>query len=1040
MTGWRRPQELEERVARRLADFRAFAGRGTSDRRLRPVLLIAGMALLLGLLIAESRSSTLQSVVFSQWARMMRFQVADGPSPAVRFPEHGPFDERLGYTRLPDSIASLTDKRYIVERQVRVSGALQGFQRWGGFPPYQEKMSAGLTLAADDGRPYFKISQPENAYGSFNAVPDIIVKSLLFVENRELLNLHHPRRNPAVEWDRLGLALLKFGNRGVGGSSPGGSTVATQMEKLRHSPGGRTIDAGEKFRQMVSASLRAYRYGANTIGAREQVIVDALNLMPLAAFSDHGEVIGLGDGLKIWFGADFDEVSKLLRAPGRDGNDLPKSALALKQALSLIIAQRRPSYFLRQGRGELEALTDSYLRLMALSGVIDSRLSKEAIGTRLRFNDKPPALKGTPSAMTKAATAMRVELLHLLGRTTFYELDRLDLTAETTLDAKAQKRATAMLRSLAEPERVAALGLRGPRLLNSAEPAKIIYSFTLYERGANANHLRVQTDSLDEPLDINVGTKLELGSTAKVRTLITYLNIIADLHDSYRKLPPASLAAIKAKGDPLTAWVAGQLMENGDQDISALLHGAMNRDYSASPGERFFTAGGLHRFSNFDRRHGGYMSVADALRQSVNLVFIRIMRDIVDYQIARIPGTQGILDDPSHPRRQDYLRRFADMEGRQYLAGFYGQYRGLEPASILQHVAERAKFLRPRLAAAYRTVLPEVRYQKFAGLINRWANTAVPEEASMQRLYETYAPDRLSLADRSYVASIHPLELWLAGYLYEHPGARWSDMVAASADVRQLSYSWLFRPNRVAAQNKRIRILLEQQAFVPIHKDWQKLGYPFERLIPSYATAIGTSGDRPDALAELMGIIVSGGFRYPVVRIQRLRFAEGTPYETVLKAAPAEGKQVVRPEIATVVRQALIDVVEHGTARRANGTITAPDGSPIQIGGKTGTGDNRSRRFAPGRRLIESVARSRTATFAFFVGDRFFGTVTAHVDGPEAAEYNFTSALPTQLFKLLAPVMEPMIVAKPVTDRSSAVQQAHVDRIASMDPVRKDLR
>ena len=67
------------------------------------------------------------------------------------------------------------------------------------------------------------------------------------------------------------------------------------------------------------------------------------------------------------------------------------------------------------------------------------------------------------------------------------------------------------------------------------------------------------------------------------------------------------------------------------------------------------------------------------------------------------------------------------------------------------------------------------------------------------------------------------------------------------------------------------------EAFTEIHKHWKRLGYPFGALVPSYATAIGVSGDRPAALAELMGIIVNGGVRLPTSRIEELHFAAGTP-------------------------------------------------------------------------------------------------------------------------------------------------------------------
>jgi hypothetical protein len=85
----------------------------------------------------------------------------------------------------------------------------------------------------------------------------------------------------------------------------------------------------------------------------------------------------------------------------------------------------------------------------------------------------------------------------------------------------------------------------------------------------------------------------------------------------------------------------------------------------------------------------------------------------------------------------------------------------------------------------------------------------------------------------------------------------------------------------------------------------------------------------------------------------------------------------------------------------------------MMIGGKTGTGDNRHMRYGSGGRLVGSEARSRTATFAFFIGQRHFGTITAFVEGAEASQYRFTSALPAQLFTLLAPVIQQVIGDRP---------------------------
>ncbi|MGB9595539.1 MAG: SPOR domain-containing protein, partial [Candidatus Poribacteria bacterium] len=151
----------------------------------------------------------------------------------------------------------------------------------------------------------------------------------------------------------------------------------------------------------------------------------------------------------------------------------------------------------------------------------------------------------------------------------------------------------------------------------------------------------------------------------------------------------------------------------------------------------------------------------------------------------------------------------------------------------------------------------------------------------------------------------------------------------------------------------------------------------------------------------------------PTVKIEQLHFAEGTPYETVMKVKKDSGEQVIAPEIADVVKKALINVVQNGTAKRANKAFVNSKGIEIPIGGKTGTGDNRREIYGSRGRIIESKVMSRTATFVFLIGDRFFGTITAYVDGDEASQYKFTSTLPVQLLKVIAPKLMPLIDSKP---------------------------
>ncbi len=266
----------------------------------------------------------------------------------------------------------------------------------------------------------------------------------------------------------------------------------------------------------------------------------------------------------------------------------------------------------------------------------------------------------------------------------------------------------------------------------------------------------------------------------------------------------------------------------------------------------------------------------------------------------------------------------------------------------------------------------------------------------------------MSLRDRGYIAGVHPLELWLVRYLQDHPNATRAEAMSASAGVRQEVYRWLFDSRSPYQQNLRIRILLEQDAFDQILQDWRRQGYPFGRLVASDGTALGSSGDRPDALAELMGIIVDNGVRLPTVDLERLQFAAGTPYETDM-VAPLQPQRVLAPEVAQTVQRALSRVVAEGTAKAVSGVYRTPDAGLLPVGGKTGTGDNRYDRFGRGGRLISQKVVDRTATFVFFLGNRFFGTVTAYVPGAVAAEYHFTSALAVHLLRALQPQLEPLL-------------------------------
>jgi membrane peptidoglycan carboxypeptidase len=969
--------------------------------------LVGAAALAVQCALVEGETAFLEAHLLSALARSTTYRVEPGPSEAIAFPRAGPYDLRLGYARVPEFVERLRANGFRVEEQARLSPQALALARAGLRPPHREKAAAGLEILDRRGRALFAATYPAGTYSGFEAVPWPVVDALLFVENRELLAADRPSLNPAIEWDRFGRAVLHYARHelGLGGAVPGGSTLATQMEKYRHSPGGITGSPVEKLRQIASASLSAYRDGPGTLEARRAIVADYLNSIPLAAVAGEGEVIGLGSGLEAWYGADFEAVKAELRALGEDGSRPSEAqARAYRQVLSLLLAARRPTYYLIGDPAGLAARTDGYLRLLAASGRISPELRDRALAVRLEPpgagpRNRPPAQTGN-----RPYDPARTRLAALLG-VSAYELDRFDLVAQSSLDRHAQEAATRILRELRDPRRAAAAGLRAPRLLDRGDPSGVVYALTLYERTPGLDLLRVQADNLEQPLDVNEGTKLDLGSTAKLRTLATYLELVAELHERFSRRSREELRRIEVDpSDRLGRFVVDQLRAEPALGLPALLDEAMARRYSASPGERFFTGGGVHTFANFRREDNGrVMSVREAFRDSVNLVFVRLMRDIVHHHLFASPERARLLRDPDDPTRQELLRRFADREGRVFLQRFRRELERGGSKPLLDRVSEGVRLSPLRLAVLVRSLRPEASFEEFAAEMRARLRGSARSERKLRELYEAHAPGRFSLSDRGYLARVHPLELWLAAYLERHPQASQAEVEAASVQERIDVYRWLFSPRRRKAQDLRIRTLLEIEAFEAIHEQWRRLGYPFETLVPSYATAIGASADRPAALAELVGIIAGGGVRAPTARILELRFGEGTPYETSLVRPPGEGRRVLRPEVAEALRHALVETVERGTARRAFHALRAADGGFLEIGGKTGTGDHRLKRFAPGARLLEARPVNRTATFAFLIGDRYYGVVTAYVAGPRAARYRFTSALPVQIFKQVAP-------------------------------------
>ena len=158
-------------------------------------------------------------------------------------------------------------------------------------------------------------------------------------------------------------------------------------------------------------------------------------------------------------------------------------------------------------------LTDKYLRVLCEAGVIDAGLRDAALDAELTFRTEPPPITAISYVRQKATQDVRYKLVSLLKLPDLYSLDRLDLSAETSVDTAAQARITSVMQRLSDPAFLRQAGLIGHQLLGDGNPAKLAWSFVLYERGADRNHVRIHADST-EPVRPQFRCQVAAGLTA----------------------------------------------------------------------------------------------------------------------------------------------------------------------------------------------------------------------------------------------------------------------------------------------------------------------------------------------------------------------------------------------------------------------------------------------------------------------------------------------------------------------------------------------
>ena len=109
---------------------------------------------------------------------------------------------------MPFFIKALEADDFTVAAQMRASKTYDDFLKHGFYPIYRPKTVAGLKMYDRYGEPIYAASYPNHVFETFDQIPPLLVSTLLYIENRDLLKDGPVTRNPVIEWNRFVYAAL----------------------------------------------------------------------------------------------------------------------------------------------------------------------------------------------------------------------------------------------------------------------------------------------------------------------------------------------------------------------------------------------------------------------------------------------------------------------------------------------------------------------------------------------------------------------------------------------------------------------------------------------------------------------------------------------------------------------------------------------------------------------------------------------------------------------------------------------------------------
>lgn len=1135
---------------------------------------------ILAVVIFEERTSFFQSAVFynifkDSYYYISSGKIGEGDVPLQdivvdRSKVGGPYDVRSGYGDASRFIKDVggTGLFGLKERAVW-SPKYKKLYDEGLFLPYDYKESVGLIVKDKNGAVLEDNRLPKMLLPETEAVNEVN-HALYFIEDGQILGENSSTYlNYAVDYKRFFVAgvryvFFKFISifNGSAEKSGGASTLLVQEKKFKHSPDGLTEGVDDKFKQIASAFAYLYRDGITTKEKSYTIIKNYLNSIPLGA-DERGEIYGLAEALNRYYGLSRFEIDYLYDKhsfncfhddPSLEYNNI----FNLRLAMGFIVSLRRPSYYLgdEAGRIEREKLVDFYLKEMIADKSVFSDPYEKALKlshsfifngktieslrkekNRNSFDVNKACLyseknKKSPieTISEKTLTTIKNDFSKIIGEKNRYDLSNKDFKLTTSIDLGKQKILESVLEDIKSGRNTDKYGLYGERLLSKNEEKRVDYAINLYElenkNGVGMSNLVASYETDKRPSSFLNGGKFELGSTAKLRVLTSFLQLMEqdwilfnenkdqikycfkkDLneekcHSLLRKIfnlnegrplgeYDLQLASSSIKNKLRHDFILNnsyktflidddcfqvnddfvninklryfgfcfftELYFNGKLDISKkeFLYQAMNIKINANPNSLFYTGGGLHKFDNFneDDDHQ-YLTIDKGFSKSNNLVFVRLFRYMEIYlSDRREKDLSSLLNSEEDDRRSGYIEEYKYGDLLQYFNIYRRKSKDLELDSSDKKVlalgyaieklikedvghsilTKKARNNRMRIFSNYNgddyISLGRSCYGSLNGnsggdsnedndsiLCNKEGNCIDIKEDELQDEINGFDVNKedvelgtvknFNWQDVGYIGKEHPVRFFteamsclnvkLRSADFSNRKSKYSSIIKK---LQEESYAWVDKKSNYKKRNLAVRKMVEEKTFLEILDMWKSIGYPYNKIVPSLGTALGSSGDRPKALADLLGVIVSGGLKPHQSIINSINFAEGTPYEfNYEKTFKLGNERLLSKEISESVLTAMGNVVDHGTGISLKGKKGI-----VSARVKTGTGDNKKVFKING--TTKEIPLNRSATSVFNINEKYYGVLVAYTiyDGKmEETKLTFTSSLPNNIVRVLA--------------------------------------